>query len=320
MKRRGCLSAFAAAVFAAQTSASAQPAPKLRIGWLSETHRGPFSKDFWQGLQELGYTAPDIVIEERWGDATTLPELAAALVRAKVNIIVAAGTPSSLAAKQATALIPIVSVSGNPVNVGLVDSLSRPGGNVTGLSIVSVDLQVKWLELLHELIPKQPRIAILWTGAASAESSRARAMLEVAAASLGVALVYVEGRNAAELDRALAAAVAQRAGGIVVVSTPLFAAQAARLVQLAAEHRLPAMYEHSLFTEAGGLISYGPDLHLVYRRAAVYVDKILRGAAPATLPVEQPTRLELLLNLKTAKALGISIPQSLLVRADRVIE
>ena len=299
----------------------AQPAPKWRIGWLSLTQRGPFFQDFRQGLQELGYAAPDTVIEERHGEVARLAHLAAELVRAKVDIIVTAGTQSSLAAKQATTLIPIVTVSGTPVAVGLIDSLARPGGNVTGLSIVTADLDPKWLELLHELLPKQPRIAVLWTGAESAENARVnRARLEAAAASLGVALVHVAGRNAAELDQAFAAAVKQRAGGIVVLSAPLFAAQAERIVQLAAEYRLPAMYEHSLFTEAGGLISYGPDLHLVFRRAAVYVDKILKGAAPATLPVEQPTRFELLLNAKAAKALGITIPQSILLRADRVIE
>ena len=321
MRRRHCLWMFAVPMLAVSRETRAQPAPKLRIGWLSVTRRGPFFQDFQQGLQELGYAAPDTVIEERYGEAAKLPELAAELVRARVSVIVTAGGQSSLAAKQATPLIPIVTITGNPVEAGLVDSLARPGGNITGLSIVSVDLLVKWLELLHELVPKQPRIAILWTGAEPAANARvSRARLEAAAASLGVALVHVAGRNAAELDQAFAAAVKQRAGGIVVLSSPLFAAQAERIVQLAAEHRLPAMYEHGLFTEAGGLISYGPDLHLVFRRAAVYVDKILKGAAPAMLPVEQPTRFGLLLNAKTAKALGITIPQSVLLRADWVIE
>ena len=321
MRRRHCLWTLAVPMLAVSRETRAQPAPKLRIGWLSVTQRGPFFQDFRQGLRDLGYAAPDTVIEERYGEVARLPDLAAELVRAKVDIIVTAGTPSSLAAKQATTLIPIVTVSGDPVAAGLIDSLARPGGNVTGLSIVSADLDLKWLELLHELIPKQPRIAMLWTGTEPAERGRVnRARLGAAAASLGVALVYVAGRNAAELDQAFAAAVKQRCGGIVVLSSPLFAAQAERIVQLAAEHRLPAMYEHGLFTEAGGLISYGPNLHLVFRRAAVYVDRILKGAAPATLPVEQPTRIELLLNAKAAMRLGITFPRAILLRADRVIE
>ncbi|MEO7854641.1 MAG: ABC transporter substrate-binding protein [Rubrivivax sp.] len=321
MQRRRSLWAIAAGALAVPLALRAQAAPKLRIGWLSGAERGPFFPDFRQGLQELGYAAPDTVIEERYGEAARLPELAAELVRAKVGIIVAAGTPSSLAAKQATTVIPIVSVSGNPVAAGLIDSLARPGGNVTGLSIVSVDLQVKWLDLLHELIPKQRRVAILWTGAESVATSRvARARLEAAAASLGVQLLHVAGRTAAELQQAFAAAVKERAGGIIVLSAPVFAAQADHIVRLAADHRLPAMYEHSLFTEAGGLMSYGPDLHRVFRRVAVYVDKIFKGAAPATLPVEQPTQFELVLNAKTAKLLGLTIPQGLLLRADRAIE
>ena len=321
MRRRHCFWIFAVPMVAVSRKLRAQPAPKVRIGWLSVTQRGPFFQDFRQGLHDLGYAAPDTVIEERYGEVARLADLAAELVRAKVDIIVTAGTQSSLAAKQATTLIPIVTVSGDPVAVGLIDSLARPGGNVTGLSIVNADLDLKWLELLHELMPKQPRIAVLWTGTEPAERGRvARARLEAAAASLGVALVHVAGRNAAELDQAFAAAVKQRCGGIVVRSSPLFAAQAERIVQLAAEYRLPAMYEHSVFTEAGGLMSYGPDLHLVFRRAAVYVDRILKGAAPATLPVGQPTRLEMLLNLKTARALGITVPPSMLLRADKVIE
>ena len=321
MRRRHSLWAIAGIALSMSMALRTQPLPRLRIGWLSVAQRGPFFEDFLQGLKELGYATADTVIEERHGELARLPELAAELVRTKVSIIVTAGTQSSLAAKQATSLIPIVTVSGNPVEAGLVSSLARPGGNVTGLSIVSLDIQVKWLELLHELVPKQPRIAILRTGTERADTSRVgRAALEAAAASLGVSLVHVEGRNAAELEQAFAVAVKQRAGGIVVMSAPLFAAQAERIVRLAAQHRLPAIYEHSLFTEAGGLMSYGPDLHLVFRRAAAYVDKITKGAAPATLAVEQPTRFELLLNAKAAKVLGISISRNLLLRADRVIE
>ena len=322
MRRRDCVSALIAGALAVPLGANSQATPTRRIGWLSGGKRGPFFEDFWQGLRELGYATPDIVIEERFGDPARLPELAAELVRAKVSVIVAVGTQSSLAAKQATAAVPIVSVSGNPVGTGLINSLARPGGNVTGLSIVSSDIDVKWVELLHTLIPRQRRIAILgrvaWPTTPSSRAERAR--LEAAAASLGIQLVHVAAPSSAEIEKAFAAAAKERVGGMVVLSDSLFAAQAARIVALAAEHRMPAIYEHNLFVEAGGLMSYGPDLHLVYRRAAVYVDKILKGAAPATLAVEQPTRFELLLNAKAAKTLGITFPQSLLVRADKVIE
>jgi putative tryptophan/tyrosine transport system substrate-binding protein len=321
MQRRHSLWAIAAGVLAVPRVLCAQPAPKLRIGWLSVTQGDPVFQDFRQALQELGYVTPDTVIEVRHGEVARLPDLAAELVRAKVSVIVAQGTPSSLAAQQATKLIPIVSVSGNPVAAGLVDSLARPGGNITGLSIVDPDLERKRLELLRQLIPNVPWIAVLGTGAAPTQAGRDRnAALEAIAATLDVELVHVVARSAADLYQAFATATRARVGGIAVVSTPLFGANAARIVRLAAEHRLPAIYEHSLFVEAGGLVSYGPDLHLLFRRAAVYVDKVVRGAAPATLPVEQPTRFELVLNVKAARTLGIAVPQSLLLRADRVIE
>ena len=322
MKRRHCVSALIAGALTVPLKAHSQATPIRRIGYLSVTQRGAFYEDFLQGLRDLGYAPPDTVIEKRFGDMARLPELAAELVRAKVSVIVTAGTPTSLAAKQATAAVPIVAVSGNPVATGLIDSLDRPGGNVTGLSIVSSDLDGKWVELLQTLIPRQRRIAVLGRVAVpTTPYDRAgRARIEAAAASLGVQLVHVAAPSAAEIDQAFAAAAKERVGGIVVLSDPLFAAHAARIVALAAEHRMPAMYEHSLFFEAGGLMSYGPELHLVFRRAAVYVDKILKGAAPATLPVEQPTRFELLLNVKAAKTLGFTFPQSLLLRADKVVE
>ena len=272
MRRRHYLFAFMAAVLGAPYGARAQQAPKVRIGWLS-TAPHPLIQDFRQGMQELGYAAEHTAIDERYGDAATLPALAAELVRTKVGVIVTSGSLAGMAAKQSTSSIPIVAITGDPVGAGLVDSLARPGGNVTGLSMMTADIIVKWVELLRELVPQLSRIAILGDGTAA---SRAQwAGMEAAGPSFGVQLRHVEAPSAASIDRAFAAAVKERAGGIVLLPSPLFAAQAARIVRLAAEHRIPAMYEHGLFVEAGGLISYGPDLRQVFRRAAVYVDKIL---------------------------------------------
>jgi putative ABC transport system substrate-binding protein len=250
-----------------------------------------------------------------------LPDLAAELVRLKVDIIVAAPTPAAVAAKNATGTIPIVmTVVGDPVGIGLIASLARPGGNVTGLSYsVGVETFGKGLELLKAALPKVRRMAIL-SNPGNPSHVLAIRDLKVAAGSLGVQLQFLEARGPNEFDGAFAAMAKERVGALLVVADSVFNFHRARLTDLAARSRLPTMYGIRENVEAGGLMSYGASVPDLYRRAAGYVDKILKGAKPADLPVEQPTKFELVINLKTAKALGLTIPQSLLLRADQVIE
>ena len=224
---------------------------------------------------------------------------------------------SVLAAKDTTTTVPIVSITSNHVGVGLVRSLAHPGGNVTGLELLSADLSVKWLELLKATVPNLARVGVLAdTSGPSTQFERMNAV----ASSLGLKLVRLGARDAASIDAAFTQAARERVGGLIPLSSPVFAAHKRDIVALAAKHRLPAMYEHRDFVDSGGLMSYGPNLDDVFRRAAVFVDKILKGSKPADLPVEQPTKFELVINLKTAKALGLTIPPSLLLRADTVIE
>jgi putative ABC transport system substrate-binding protein len=327
--RAALAAALVLGLLASPLAAEAQPAAKIaRIGYLSpnlafspHTHEA-----FRQGLRDLGYVeGRDLVIEYRdaEGKFERLPALAAELVALKVDVIVAPNTVAALAAKQATRTFPIVFAgAADPVTSGLVTSLARPGGNVTGLSLLAPQLVGKGLELLNQAVPGVSRVAVLWQPGnvpERTEKDRLKAA-EVAARALGVRLQFVEARGPADLDRAFSDMTRARAGALTVLGSSMFGAEQRRLVDLAAKNRLPAVYPWREFVDAEGLMSYGANLADNYRRAATYVDKILKGARPGDLPVEQPTKFELVINLKTAKALGLKIPQSLLVRADEIIQ
>ena len=313
----------------APLAAEAQQAAKVpRIGWLA-VNRAPnlhLSEAFRQGLRDLGYVeGRNVVIEYRdaEGKFERFPALAAELVALKVDVIVAASTPAALAARQATKTIPVIFVAlGDPVTSGLVTSLARPGGNVTGVSFLSPELVGKRLELLTQAVPGVGRIAVLWQPGDVPESTAKdlRTEAEVAARALGVRLQVVEARGPADFDRAFSAMTKAHVDALSVLPSAMLFSERGRLVDLAAKYRLPAVYPWREGADAGGLMSYGPNLPDLYRRAATYVDKILKGAKPADLPVEQPTKFELVINMKTAKALGLTIPQTLLQRADQVIQ
>jgi putative ABC transport system substrate-binding protein len=257
------------------------------------------------------------------GKSDRLAVLAAELVALNIDVIVAPGTPQALAAKQATRTLPIVfATAADPVGSGLVTSLARPGGNVTGLSILAPALVSKRLELLTQALPGVSRVAVLWQPGGHDERTDNDILKEagVAARVLGVRLQFVEVRGPADFDRAFSDMTRARAGALTVLTGIMFLNERRRLVDLTAKNRLPAVYGGRDFVDAGGLLSYGPNLADLYRRAATYVDNILKGAKPGDLPVEQPTKFELVINLKTAKALGLTIPPALLQRADQVIE
>jgi len=304
-----------------------QPGRVPRIGFLSVTSpsdRPPLLDAFRQGLRELRWVeGQNIVIDYRYaeGRVDRLPDLAAELVRLKVDLIVSGGTQGVTAAKNATETIPIVMIAvRDSVGTGLIASLARPGGNVTGVSgYAGLETVAKQLELLKETVPKIRRVAIL-SNPANAYHQLAIREVTVAARSLGVQLQLLEARGPNEFDGAFAAMAKERVGALLVVSDSIFNSHRTRLADLAARSRLPAAYGVRESVEAGGLMSYGPSFLDLYRRSAAYVDKILKGAKPADLPVEQPTKFELVINLKTAKSLGLTIPPSLLQRADQVIE
>ncbi len=311
-------------------AAAAQPPAKVaRIGYLSAASlavNAHMHEAFRQGLRDLGYVeGQNVVIERRSaeGKLERLPALAAELVGLKVDVIVTGDTPAALAAKQTTSTIPIVfAAAADAAGSGLVASLARPGGNATGLSFFGPELVGKCLELLKEAVPGVTRVAILWQPGAHGQRAQ-RDMLaeaEVAARALAVRLQFVEARGPDDFDRAFSAITKERAGALSVLTTITFFAERRRLVDLAAKNRLPAVYPWREAVNAGGLMSYGVSIPDLFRRAATYVDKILKGAKTADLPVEQPTRFELVINMKTAKALGLTIPQSILVRADHVIQ
>jgi putative ABC transport system substrate-binding protein len=294
----------------------------LRSGSAQEPDRSV--EAFWQGLRDLGWVeGQNLVMEYRWaeGKDERLPDLAAALVRLQVEVIVAGGPPAIRAAQHATRTIPIVMTgTADPVAEGFVASLAQPGDNITGVSLLMVELPGKRLEFLKEIVPQSTRVAVL-ANPAFAVNTLYLHNLTVAAQALGMYLHVVEVRRADELDAAFAAITRADADALMVLSDPaLMDSLLGRVAALAATHRLPAMYNWKMYVEAGGLMSYGPSLPERHRRAATYVDKILKGAKPADLPVEQPTKFELIINLKTAKALGITIPPSLLLLADEVIQ
>jgi putative ABC transport system substrate-binding protein len=318
---------LAVGVLVAPLAAAAQPAAKVhRIGYLAMTSAigQRFLEPFRQRLRELGWVeGRNIAIESRFaeGRVDRLPGLAAELVRLKVDVLVAGPSPPAVAAKNATETIPIVLVAvGDPVRLGLVASLARPGGNVTGLSFdVGLETFGKGLELLKETVPAVRRVAVLSNPTNPAQAIAIRDV-KVAAAALGLQLQILEARGPGEFDGAFAAMTREGAGALLVLVEPLFVLHRTRLADLAARNRLPSMHGVREFVEAGGLMSYGPSLVASYRHAALFVDKILKGARPADLPVEQPTTFELVVNLKTAKALGLTIPPSVRVRADEVLE
>jgi putative ABC transport system substrate-binding protein len=275
------------------------------------------------GLRDLGYVeGKSIALEERssQGRNERFLDLAAELVRLNVNIIVTWGTPATLAAKRATTTIPIVMASaGDPVRSNLVSSLAHPGGNVTGLTVLGPGLAAKRLELLKEAVPNMSRVAFLWNPA-NPDQKSSFDEVQAGARALGVTLHSVEARSREELEQAFAAMRQSRPSALLMTADAVHQRHIGRIVAFASETRLPAMYQLKEAVERGGLMSYGASLPDLDRRAATYIDKILKGAKPADLPVEQPTKFELVINLKTAKALGLTIPQSLLVRTDQVIE
>ena len=300
-----------------------QPARIPRIGILSPASGSVFSarvEAFRQRLRELGYVeGKNIVIEYRYaeGKSERLPDLAAELVQLKVDVIVTTSAGATLAAKKASATIPIVfAAAADPVGTGLVSSLARPGGNITGLSLMAPDLDGKRLELLKEAFPKVARVAILWESGGT-RGNLALTEMEAAAKALGVKLLSLDVRSLDDFESAFARAKRDGAQALITISGGLINTQQRRVLDFAAKNRLPAMYHYSEFVEAGGLMSYAPDNTDLWRRAADFVDKILKGAKPADIPVEQPKKFEFVVNLKAAKQIGLTIPPNVLARADR---
>jgi ABC-type uncharacterized transport system substrate-binding protein len=328
ISRRAFVGTLTLGPLAAPLAAETQQAAKVyRIGLLGGSPpNSPGGRRAWNGfflgMRELGYVeGHNILVEGRfYGDQTErLPALAAELVRLKVDVIVAGAAPAPEAAQRATSTIPIVMANHNdPVGSGLAVSLAKPGKNVTGLSTLAPELVGKRLQLLKEAVPGISRVAALWNPTVTTQAHELREA-GVAARSLKVQLQVLEARAPSDFAGAFSAMTKDRAGGVLVLTSSMFYAERTRIAELAAQNRLPAIYGVKEFAEAGGLMTYGINLHESFRRAATYVDKILKGAKPADLPVEQPTKFELVINLKTAKALGLTVPPSLLARADEVI-
>ena len=327
MKKAAVLSILVVAVLLAVgvTAEAQQPKKVPRIGFLggaSASFYAARTNAFRQGLNERGYTeGKNIVIEYRYaeGKFDRLPDLAAELVGLKLDVIVAAPTPSVLAAKKASATTPIVFASVvDPVASGLVASLARPGGNITGLSTLGPELSGKRLELLKEVLPNVTRVAALWNSANPAQELIWKEM-QAAAQELRLQLQSLEVRSANDFDIAFESALRERAQALIPSGEPLINTHLKRIVEFAAKNRLPAMYAGPEVVDAGGLMSYAPNYTDQYRRAAVYVDKILKGTRPGDIPVEQPTKFEFVINLKAAKQIGLTIPPNVLARADRVL-
>jgi putative ABC transport system substrate-binding protein len=322
----GLIVTLALGAVVAPITADAQQGGKIyRIGflWDSPAVFPDAIEAFRQGLRDLGYVeGRNIAIEYRWADGKPerMRELAEELVRLKVDVIMAPSSIYTAAAKRASSTIPIVFMShADPLGSGHVASLARPGGNITGLSIMMTETNVKGLELFKETVPGLSRVAVIWDPATPSHGPGLRAV-EAAGPSLGLRIQSLAVRSATEYERAFSAMARERADGVLVLSTPLFIAGAKRLAELALTHKLPSLFGPKHHVAAGGLMSYSPDRPDLYRRGATYVDKILKGARPADLPVEQPTKFELVINLKTARALGLTIPQSILFRADHLIQ
>ena len=324
MDRRTFIGGVASALLAAPLAAHAQQAGVPRIGVLAPTTCShPNYQALREGLRALGYVEGKTIIlecREAAGHYERVPALAAELVRLNVDVLVTDGLPPARAAKQATKTIPIVmGTVGDPVGTGLVNSLARPGANITGFTLATAEMNTKRLEFLRAMAPESTHVAVL-TNPGNPGAPLAIRETEAAARSLGLTLHVVEARGPEDLDPAFAGMLKAQAKAVVILPDPILADQSTRTAALAAKYRLPAVGEARKFAEAGGLLAYGPRSEENFRRAAFLVDKILKGAKPADLPIEQPTTFELVINLKTAKALGLTIPPSLLQRADQVIE
>ena len=327
ISRRAFIGAVAGGLAVAPAAASAQQAKKpARIGYLTggsiELEKS-WIASLQQGLRELGYVeGENVVLELRGaaGRADQLSGLAQGLIRSKVDVLVTAGDAATLAAKKATGTVPVVMVTvADPVGIGLVASLGHPGGNVTGLADLHADLVAKRLEILKDLVPSASHIAVLLNPANPSHALQLKG-LQAAAPAVSVTVVPREAAEPAGIDRAFAAIKRERSAGLIVLGDRMFGAIRKRIVELALVNRLPTVYTHRWWVESGGLVSYGANFNDLYRHVATYVDKILKGAKPGDLPVEQPTRLELVINLRTARSIGLTVPPSLLARADEVIQ
>ncbi|HUQ73648.1 MAG TPA: ABC transporter substrate-binding protein [Burkholderiales bacterium] len=327
--RRILLLAFAAGTLGLALSAAAQRPGKIPvIGYLSpvvpQNNSDARFEAFRQGLRDFGYVeGKNIRLEVRWGEGNLerMPALAAELIALKVDLLVASSSPSYLAAHKATRTIPIVMpVCSDPVGDGIVASLAHPGGNITGLSLMAPELGAKRLQFLRQVLPRPSRnVGVMWNPAYTGMSARFREA-QAAAPAVGMDLRSMEVRNLREMEMLFDVVSREPPDGLLLLADPLTMSLRARVVEFAREKRLPAIYETREFVDAGGLMSYGPNVNSQHRRAAYYVDRILKGAKPGDLPIEQPTKIELVVNLKTARALGIVIPASILASADALIE
>ncbi len=322
-RKIGALTIAFALILLVPLAPDAQQSQKVRrIGFLGSAPSPP-TDAFRQGLRDLGWIeGQNLIIAWRWmeGRPERLPELAEELVRLNPDVILATSSTQVEAVRQKTKTIPIVfAAHADPVGVGHVASLARPGGNITGISMVMTDLSVKKLELLKESVSEASRIAVLWNPTTPSHSPALKA-LEAAARLLGVELHRVEARVLEELEGAFTAMTRERVGAFLVLGSPVYFTERARLAELELKHRLPGIFDFRESVEAGGLMSYGPDINDMYRRSATYVDKIHKGAKPADLPFDQASRYDLVINLKTAKALGLTLPPSVLVWATQVIQ
>jgi ABC-type uncharacterized transport system substrate-binding protein len=327
LNRRGLLVVLGATLFAVPGSLAEQNSRSVpRIGWLVPTTQAEWNgllDEYRSGMRELGYVEGRTVQTEYLyadGQFGRLPGLAEKLVDHKVDLIVTASTPASLAAKQATRNIPIVfAASSDPISTGVVASLAHPGGNVTGLSLMASDLSAKRVELLQTLVPRLGRMAVLWDSSNPGMALRARET-RAAAEQAGIVFFDAGAQNLDGLEAMFAELSKQKPLAVVVTTEPFTQKHRSRILDFMSRNGIPAMYEEVRFVEDGGLMSYGPSVSELFRRSAVYVDKIIKGAKPADLPVEQPTKFELAINLAAAKALGLSVPDSILVQAEKVIE
>jgi putative tryptophan/tyrosine transport system substrate-binding protein len=327
MKRRAFISLLGGAAAAWPLAVCAQQPTMPVIGFLHGASPGPYAPflpGFHQGLKEAGYTeGRNVAVEYRWAEDRydRLPALAADLVDRHVTVIAAPVTPAALAAKAATTTIPIVFlVGGDPVAIGLVASLARPGGNLTGVTNLTAQVGPKRLELLHALVPTAITVALLVNPSSPELAEPQSQELQVAARSLGLQLHVLNASTEREIDMAFATVVQLRPGGLVIVPDPFFTNRSERLAALALRHAIPTIFHYPEFTAAGGLMSYGSNLRDLLRWSGLYTGRILKGEKPADLPVQQATKVELIINLKTARALGLEVPTSILVRADEVIE
>lgn len=321
MKRRDLLISIPVAALVCPLAAFAQQrTAKVQVGWLSIAPH-PFLKPFREGLQELGYReGENLVIHERYADgkADRFPALIDELLGLRVQVIMASGVATVAAVHNKVRDLPVITVSTNPVDSGFVASMARPGANITGIALLYADISSKWPQLLKEVLPHLTRIVVLHEP--TSQHRRQAESVRIAGRSEKIDIIAVEASSVSDIENAFELAKRERADAIVPLSSAIFAAHRDRIVALAKAHRLPAAYEHRDFVDHGGLMSYGHDLVAVFRRAAWYVDQVLKGRKPADLPIEGPTRIEFVINLGTAKALGITFPATILLRADDTIE